>query len=34
MHTYLIPESPVGTLTLASDDEDRLCRLEIGRAHV
>jgi methylated-DNA-[protein]-cysteine S-methyltransferase len=30
MHTYLIPESPVGTLTLAADDDERLCRLEFG----
>jgi methylated-DNA-[protein]-cysteine S-methyltransferase len=30
MHTYLVPESPVGTLTLASDDDERLCRLEFG----
>jgi methylated-DNA-[protein]-cysteine S-methyltransferase len=30
MHTYVIPESPVGTLTLAADDDDRLCRLEFG----
>jgi methylated-DNA-[protein]-cysteine S-methyltransferase len=30
MHTYVIPESPVGTLALAADDDDRLCRLEFG----
>ncbi|HEX4493600.1 MAG TPA: methylated-DNA--[protein]-cysteine S-methyltransferase [Acidimicrobiia bacterium] len=30
MHTYLIPESPVGALTLAADDDGRLCRLEFG----
>jgi len=30
MHTYLISESPVGMLTLADDDEGRLCRLEFG----
>jgi methylated-DNA-[protein]-cysteine S-methyltransferase len=30
MHTYVIPESPVGMLTLAADDADRLSRLEFG----
>jgi methylated-DNA-[protein]-cysteine S-methyltransferase len=28
MSTYTYPSSPVGVLTLAADDRDRLCRLE------
>jgi methylated-DNA-[protein]-cysteine S-methyltransferase len=30
MKTYVIPESPVGMLTLAADDDGRLSRLEFG----
>ena len=30
MTTYTITASPVGVLTLESDDHDRLCRLEFG----
>ena len=30
MRTYTLPSTPVGLLTLAADDRDRLCRLEFG----
>jgi methylated-DNA-[protein]-cysteine S-methyltransferase len=30
MHTYVIHESPVGTLTLGADDDDRLARVAFG----
>lgn len=31
--TYTLTTSPVGVLTLESDDRDRLCRLEFGELH-